>query len=403
MNNATPVFLAFLLVLSLPMMATVGATPSVETSGQSETALQGKQFLQTAPVEVENSTNRLQLDGDVSSGYTEYTPNIGMVFAIADDELRIDHDQYTIVDRKFATASREERIAMINRAYKRIQQREDELERREREAVERHEASERSSRELLQALLRNHNEAAILSDSLDDLKERASQVPSYSLRQTRSNHKKLDYHQTPLRANLEQLSMTPVSSTPRDVVVSTSQTGYQIEIMDGTQYIVETTRFDNRDQTAPDQFGDGEAYDHARGLYPWAGDRPYFQDNSPDHYWTEMSHEQGRLEFYFDSGTGDVYREIQELDASLMPSTEGESWLSSGVTMSVNRTSMGGPIEVTVTDTAASEPMNSTITVDGVEIGETGDDGKLWVISPVGTHELTAKTENGTVTGRITR
>ncbi|MDS0476654.1 hypothetical protein [Natrinema sp. 1APR25-10V2] len=71
--------------------------------------------------------------------------------------------------------------------------------------------------------------------------------------------------------------------------------------------------------------------------------------------------------------------------------------------MTMNRTPKTGPVEITVTDQETNKPVDATVTFDGVEVGRTGDDGTLWVIPLLGSHELEAKTESGTVTATVTR
>lgn len=403
MNNATPALLAFLLVLSLPAMPVVAASPDGGNSRESDMSLQRSPAVQTAPTEIENTTNRLRLTGDVTSEYKSYSPDLGVALASADDELRIDQEQYTIVDDEFETATTEEREILIQTAYERLMDRADTLEQREREAVADHASGDRSTDELLQTLLRNHNEAAKLSETLEELDARAAHVPGYSLTTKRADEKIFDVHRTPVRKNLEQVSETAADDS-HDVVVSTSQNGYSLSMMEGSRYIIETTRFDNRNKTAPNQFEDREAYDRTLELYPWADEHgnPHFQDNSPDHYWTEISHDHGRLEVYLDGGAGDIYREVQELSSPSLPSNDHGPWSNNSVNMTVNKTLPNGPIKVTTTDVETDEPETATITIDGFELGETDEDGTIWVNRPVGTHELKAETANGTVEAIIT-
>ncbi|SER25253.1 hypothetical protein SAMN04489841_3432 [Natrinema salaciae] len=402
MKRSTSVFLAVLLVFSLPTTTGIAANPSGGIDGESD-AIQQRQFQPqvTAPTELENTTNRLTVTGDVRNGYSKYKPDLAVELASGDDELRIDHDQYAIVDSKFESATTEEQREMIRAAYDRLQNRTDALEQRERKAVRAHAAGELSSEALLQTLLRNHNAAGELSESLRQLEAQAKGVPG-ALSSTRADYKTFDYHRTPLRASLERMAANP-DNDYHNVVVTTSQNGYNISVMDGNRYILETARFDNRDTTQVDQFEEGEAYDYSKELYPWASDRPYFQDNSPDHYWAEMDHEQGRLEFYFDSGTGDVYREVQEISAPSLPSTELGPWNGDGLNMTMNRTPTNGPVKVTITDQETGEPVSATVTYDGFEVGETGEDGTLWVVPMLGTNVLEAKTETGVVNGTVTR
>ncbi|WP_254521378.1 DUF7096 domain-containing protein [Natrinema caseinilyticum] len=407
MNNATPALLALLLVLSVPAMTVVAAEPARGTEDGSNAALGRQASPQLLQTDVANTTNRLQLTGDVRSEYIDYRPNLGMALASADDELRIDHEQYTLVEEEFNSATADERAAMIQRAYERLKERADELEQREREAVRAHAAGDHSTAQLLQTLIRNHNEAEILSERLDELDAYADRVPDYSLssRQTRVDKNVFEFHRTSLRASLDRLSEIPTGRSHQNVVVSTSETGYSLSMMESSNYIVETTRFDNRDESAPDQFEDLEAFERTMELYPWADEHgsPHFQDNSPDHYWTEIGHSQGRLEIYLDAGTGDVHREVQELIAPSLPPESLGPWRGDGLNMTMNRTPTSGPIKVMITDQRTGEPVNAAITFDGTEIGRTGDDGSLWVTPLLGTHQLEAKTSDGVVNATVTR
>jgi hypothetical protein len=406
MNDATAALLAVFVVLSLPATAVAAGTPDGGTDRGFEATLQQDSPSGTTPTDVDNTTNRLQLDGDVRSEYAEYSPDLGLALASADDELRIDHEQYAAVDAEFDEATDGERAELIQNAYDRLTNRAAELEQREREAVRAHAAGERSTAELLRTLLRNHNEAILLSERLGDLEERTDRVPGYSLssEQLRADRTTFEFHNSPVRASLERVAESSADGDHLDVVVSTSQDGYALSIMEDSRYIVETTRFSNRDESAPDQFQEFEALEHTTRLYPWADEHGslHFQDNSPTNlYWIDLFHDQGRLEIYLDGGTGNVHREVQELDAPLLPVTGTAVQSGDGLEMTINETPANGPIEVAVTDPETGAPESATVTVDGVEVGETGDDGKLWVVPPLGEYELAATTTTGSVNATL--
>ena len=410
MNNATPALFAFLLAVSLPAMAGVAAMPAGGVNSESDAVLQQQSPQQVTrttvvpeatPVEAANTTNRLHVTGEVRSEYTAYRPGLGLALASADDELRIDHEQYTIIESEFNEATAAEQAAMIQAAYDQLKQRADELEQREQQAVRAHAAGDRSTASLVRLLIRNHNEAAVLSEYFDELATRAEQVPDGSLssRQVRIDENVFNAHRTSLRASLSRLADSSADSSQSGIVVSTSQTGYSLSMMYGDTSVGETTRFDNRDETATDQFDDFEAFQHTMELYPWAAEHgsPHFQDNSPNHYWTEISHNQGRLEVYLDAGTGEVYREVQELTAPSLPVAHSRTQTSEGLEITVNETPANGPAKVTVTETDAGNPTGATIMLNGREIGETAPDGTLWFVPPSSEYRLTAKTANGNV------
>ncbi|MFD1563254.1 hypothetical protein ACFR99_06810 [Haloarchaeobius amylolyticus] len=398
MNKVTSTFLVVLLILSVPSVTVTAAAPAPEDG--SHASVQRNPSLQT---DVTNTTNRLELDDDVRSEHTNSATGLGTTLASADDELRVDHGQYVLVDDEFAEASAEERAAMLETAYERLTRQADELEERERTAVREHAAGERSSAALLQTLLRNQNEAVALSQQISVIDDRAERVPDYSLSasQIRAEDKALESHQTVLRSNLER--NLPAENDPHKVLISTTQNGYSISMIDGNQYLVERSRFDNRAESGSDRFENGEAYDHIDELYPWASEfGPHFQDNSPDYYWAEIAHDQGRLEFYFDSETGDVYREIQELSVPTLPTVDNQTWSRDELEMTITKTPANGPLEVEVTDSETGDPVQATITVDGVELGMTDEDGHLWIVQPQNDYRLKAETTTESVNATIT-
>ncbi|WP_049921894.1 DUF7096 domain-containing protein [Halopiger djelfimassiliensis] len=404
MNNAIPALLALLLICSLPAIGLVAADLGDRAHTEPFRVLQESDSDQRTPVEVNGTTNRLPLSGDVTTEHSEFGPNFGTTFATHDDALRMDHEQYVLADREFDAANPDKQAVMIRTAYSRLIERIDALEERERKAVRAHANGDRSKAELVQLLVRNHNEAALIEATITELDSKSDEVPGFSLssHQIQGDKRTLDLHQTPLRANLERTSRAPSTDMEHDLRVQTSESGYRLSTVENGMYLSETIRFDNRDTDAADQFeGNDEVEDYVRSLYPWAEDvglAHYYGAKEHPLHWIGIYGDYGDLEVYLDGGAGEVYREFQELSTTELPTTNSESASNDGLTLSINETPADGPVEVRVTDSTTGDPVPATVSVDGHEVGETAADGTRWILPSDGESEITAETTDGTVT-----
>ncbi|TYT62320.1 DUF7096 domain-containing protein [Natrialba swarupiae] len=407
MNSATAALLALLLVCSLPAMTLVAADSSGLAEFESSGSVQDQSPQQT-PVEVDGTTNRLPI-GDAGTSYTHVGTDLGTVLASSDDELRIDHEQYVIAEREFDTASPDEQAAMIEDAHDRIEERALELEEREEEIIRGHANGERSDGEAVRMLLRNYNEAVALQNALDDLNQHADMVPGYSLsnQQRDATEATLGFHRTPIRTNLALASERVDPNTEYDIRLQTSQHGYRVSILDGSTYVSETTRFDNREPHSSDQFAEIEdqtnpAFERGQELYPWASDSgsPSYPLGSGPHL-VRLVLDDHHLEIYLDGGSGEVHRELQELSVSSLPVDSSQSWTNDGLEMTLNETPANGPAEVVVTDESTGDPVPATISIDDHEVGQTGVDGSRWILPPDDNYELIAETDSGTVEATV--
>lgn len=405
MNNATPAFFALLLVCSLSAASLVAAAPAPSEPDETADELQQRAALQqTDPAPIENTTNRLGLAGDVRNGHAEYDPALETTLASTDDRLGLDYEQYAVVEREFDAADPDEREALLEDAHDRLNERTATLEQREREVVRAHANGERTDTELLQTLMRNTNEATALSAAFEDLDDRTDAIPGYSLpTPLLAEQTVLDFHQTPIRENLDAAGQFSGIDSAYQVQIRTSQSGYSLSMIDGSTYLVETTRFDHRDTDAPDQFANlssSETHDQATEFYPWAAEHgsSHFQDNSAEQlYWTRIDPDPGYVEMYLDGGTGEVHREVQSLALSDLPVTDQHNRIDDGLAVSLNETPAEGPVEVTVTNATTEEPEPATVFVDGVEVGETDEDGNMWFVPPTNGYELTVEASSGTL------
>lgn len=411
MNSATPVVLAMLLVTSLLAMPVIAAGPEADDATRDAPDSQFQQLtLQQAsssPVEAEDTTNRLQPSGEIRDERTTYGTDLGLALASVDDHLRVDHEQYTIVDSEFDDATADERKNMVREADNRISERTEALAEREREAVRDHEAGDSTDTELIQTLLRNYHEAAVLWDALDELdNDRTDAIPGYGLsnKQVRADKAALDLHQTSLRASLDQSSQSSGWDEQPDVRIQTSENGYSLSMIEGDMYVLETVRFDNRNTSAENQFeeySNSETMEAATEHYPWAGGEQSwssFNDYGEQNlYFVEMEDDRNHLKVYLDGGTGEVYRESQELALDSLPEYDSESWINDDIELTLTETPVNGPVEVRVADMVSDEPERATVSMNGEVLGETDEDGTLWLLPPLDEYHVTVETDSGSV------
>ncbi|WP_255193528.1 DUF7096 domain-containing protein [Natronobeatus ordinarius] len=360
-------------------------------------------------VEADATTNRLVLEGDVRSSYVETSPNLGATLAAQDDAVRIDNERF-VVDRAITDGSTVERQEAIEAAYDRIQTRVDALESREHEAVSAHVSGQLSDEALLTVLRRNYEEANALDEALEQLEAGADQTIGISI-DTKPDQMFLEQYRGPVRSQFEVGGSGP--QTTADVRLETSADGVSLAMIAGDEYVTETIRFDNRElDRSPEVESLSAAEEYAELYYPWTvNEQPVgvrmglntISDYSPVRlHWVEMRTVQGDLEVSLDTGSTGVYREVQSLSIESVPSTsQEETWTNDTLELSINRTAVDGPMEVVVTDQETGDPADVTVVVDGRELGQTGEDGTLWILPPVGEFELSAQTPDETVNATV--
>ena len=437
-NAVSAALLALLLVCSLPAIALAGVDPAADESlsaadidygeptttdspgYESQSTSESEAFRELTAVtvddasmrgvvEADETTNRLVLEGDVRSSHVQTSPDLGATLAAQDDAVRIDNERFA-VDRVVSDGSTAERQAAIEAAYDRIQTRADALESREHEAVSDHVSGQLSDEALSTVLWRNYEESKALDEALERLEADADQTIGISI-DTKPDQVFLEQYRGPVRSQFEGGEADPQTAT--DVRLETSADGVSLATIAGDEYVTETIRFDNREpDRSPEIESLSAAEEYAERYYPWTvNEQPVgarmglntISDYSPVKlYWAEMRTVQGDLRVSLDTGSTGVYREVQSLSIESLPSTaQEESWTNDTLELSINRTAVDGPMEVVVTDQETGEPADVTVAVDDRELGQTGEDGSLWILPPAGEFELSAQTPDETVNATV--
>ncbi|KDE57918.1 hypothetical protein EL22_08505 [Halostagnicola sp. A56] len=409
MTNAIPALLALLLVVSLPAMTVTAAAP-----GPAQERIEEQHELpllqSVEPVPIQDTTNRLTLD-PTRNDSVEYGQSLGTILAQSDDDIRNEYEWVVLFDEEFETVDDSERDEMINASLENVRDRTDKLERREREAVRAHAAGEMSTNRLLQTLIRNYNDANALEQRIEEIMRRSDEVIGYSIdtdvqKDLRSDRERLAVQQGTVRALAASTEQGTGTGTEDglSIEVQTSDAGYRLQTMVDDTYVVETTRFDNRDVDRLNKYEDqGEAFDRFEELYPWAtedGTESFSNDNGDpwNLYRVEIPHSQGILTSFLDSNLGQVFHEVQELNVETLPVSASTTETADGLELTHNETSSDGPVRVQVNETESDAPVESaTISVDGAEIGETDENGVFWYVPPSESYELEVESGSSTV------
>ncbi|ELZ01448.1 hypothetical protein C482_06729 [Natrialba chahannaoensis JCM 10990] len=402
MNSATPALLALLLVCSLPAITVVAASPERGVAGGTydQHNLQHATVEQATPIEIENTTNQLPLTGEIRGSHAETGASLGSAFTSSTTQLQVDHEQYVLAEREFGSANETEQAVMIENAYDQLRDRIESLNDREQDAVTDHAAGDISDGELTQVLLHNYYEATALQNALTELETSDDLVSEdvLSSRQLRADRTILDFQTTTIRTNLDAASSMEDATEQYEFRIQTSQDGYRLSILDGETYVTETVRFDNRDEGAPNQFEGFEANDRAMELYPWVEEHSntdYHDRSSENLYLIDAVHNNRDIDILLDGGTGEVYREAQEVPIGSLPTVETETRSFSEFELTLNKTPAIGPVELTASDKDTGDPAQAMVEVDGVVLGETDDDGTITYLPPTSEYNLTVNYESG--------
>ena len=372
----------------------------------------------TTPIVAErNTTGYLDLATTVrTSRFGTATFDVGG--AVAADGGRT-HSTYQATRLRTAFAetdgNRTEQRLVVARSADRIDEDITVLEQRAQSALDRYNAGTTSTRTYLREL-------AAIDAAADSLRDTVDLLSTYN--------SAADEPIPPARIAAQKARLLPLQGPVRDralaamrgdtpsvrVFVETSERGVVLATIDRSgftpRYIREAHVPSARDPDGTDRFLLGasraesleRAQERAAELYPWTFDNrgpidtgtftgpPYLFRTGVYPVIVDHPHapsESGDLRIFLDGSTRDVYREVQFKDLPEVPTTFAAANSSDGVSLSVNRTRSGGPMQVTVTNASTGEPLAADVLVNGEPAGRTGGEGQYWVIAPRPTANVT--------------
>lgn len=181
--------------------------------------------------------------------------------------------------------------------------------------------------------------------------------------------------------------------------------GVSLATIEDGEYVRETYRADNRNPEAQAPVDLDNAFANAQSLYPWAANNTVRRFNVPIYGNTAngivIDHNYGTLVSYVDASTDAVYSERQMVGLSQLPADIEHSEAVNNTTLQTSRTYSGGPLLVRVANETGA-PVDSTVSLDGDSVGNTGEDGRLWVLSPAGEYNVTTTREGVTLSVNVT-
>lgn len=366
-------------------------------------------------VSVPNTTNYLGLSPDdvQTEGFGTVTVDVSAALASETGRLDAAFSRHQL-RAAYANANTDVgRITVLRAARNRVASSVDDLESRERAALEAYNAGDVSAREYLRELAVIDARSEELQPVVQELERLAGRVEDPPVTDTEIARLKsrLISVQGPVRDEVGQVLAGEGNQTQR-VYVETSSDGIVlatvIESDTGPKYIREAYAPSNRRPGAPDSF-DGNYFvvvNRLHNLYPWTFTLENFHGWSVNEnldlrpvgvYRFTISHDHGHLTTFFDGGSNTTFMEYQRKTISAIPTRPPVTNISDGLRMQVNRTRTGGPLEVRVVDNATGAPVDGRITIDGEVIGRTGGDGRLWTIGPPARFTVNATTADGNV------
>lgn len=278
-----------------------------------------------------------------------------------------------------------EREARIEEELDRIETRTTTLANQERRAVREFTADERDPQELLATLAEIDRAAATLEARTDRLADAAGSDDS-AASSDRLAAVRYDLHtmQGPVRDHAADV-LAGESSGSR-VFVETGDDSVSLAAIDGDQYVRETTRADRRSEDQP-ELSDETVEELVVGEYPqlWA-ERTSFRHGPGNRLSVQLSN--GNFDAFVDGGSESIVRDSQRVPLGLVGPSERTVKEQDGIEVTVRRTYIGGPMQLSVADADTGEPLSaSTVTMGQADrenepLGETNDDGTLWTMTP---------------------
>jgi len=171
-------------------------------------------------------------------------------------------------------------------------------------------------------------------------------------------------------------------------------------INDGA-YIREAYRFDNR--ATGGQITAATAEDIVAAQYPW------FWERRSGGTWSiggpgslslvSIEIDEGSLQTFIDGTTEERFVEHQRIALEEVVPVTRTTKRQDGLAVTVDRTYVGGPLDVRVVDVDTGQPVDADVSIgqngqESVSVGSTANDGHVWTLTPRGTFTLTILAED---------
>jgi hypothetical protein len=297
-----------------------------------------------------------------------------------------------------------ERRQAVRRTADRIDARIQQLETRERRAVGNYASGQLTETQFLRAMAVVDAEARDLEGLVETLYRQNERLDDPVL--TRDELGEFRARLLPLYGPVRQrIGEATHTGDGQRVYVETADTDIVLSTVDApqfddSQYVREAHIRGARGEAQRSSFSAEEVEQRFAELYPWThenqeggiqigryGGRPHVFTSAG--VWPlDVGHAHASttpgLVTFFDGTTADVFRELQFIDPTLVPTTTAQNTTATGdVRLVVETTRAGGPLGVAVIDNETDEPIDAAVDMNGRSLGRTGGD-RLWTVAPRG-------------------
>lgn len=369
MGRAVTLVLAVLLVCTLPVASYSGGSPAdrlqtPSNNGKPVADLENADWL--GPANPTNGTGYVAIDLsatltadaiDLQSQYAEHRVDVRLEEADSDAERR----------------------AIVREETRVLSERVTELREHERKLYRDYHEDEIGERELLIELAAVHTQAVVLERSASTLDEIGSgsdhedRIEAIEVETATMKGPVREQIAKALRGEIDPTRVY-VESDGNGVVLATIHDGY---------FYREAESIDARDPAGDPRLDSlGESEERINELYPEVVPTANWSYSEIGHgvHEADGTYSGGSITVYLDRTTTDVYREHLTLRLDQTDTTLLENETEDGVRLSVMGTGAGGPAAISLTDADSGASLSGDITVNDRHLGETDDEGQLWII-----------------------
>jgi len=399
---------AFAPVLALLLVVATVAVPVTAFTAPQNSAAAELDSTSRVIAPLDNFSNYASIPAENITGSTYGSATVDVGTSIAADTTALHSNYQTTVfeDRFYSTDGPKDRDKIIRTQVERLEDETAQLQSQRTDAIQSYAAGSTSTETFVRSMALIDAKAREMARTVTQIK-RASRSVSYSLPRS------LDERLEKLRGKLEVLRGPVAQRASRAVAgdgtinaiyVENADSGYTLAMVTEESYIRETYLANERRPGATDQFRESDLYlvnaANRRGieLYPWVTN-----DASPSGqalggtgiYRFRADYTSGELTAYLDGGTTNVFRELQRQSVTAVPVSDSIVARNGTLRVRVNTTYETGPMSVTVLQDGTGRPLNATVSINGRELGQTGNDGSLWVVEPRPGVPVTVETSSG--------
>lgn len=343
------------------------------------------------------SAVELPSDDPPETAYPTVGSDLGLVAHAGDADLRAAFEQAAL-EHRYANAEGADRTAVLEGHLDRLAEERDALLTREREAIAALLADGDVTR-ALRELVRVHAEARARQATLTDLEALLAGHADGDLSAVVGTLAgRYEVHAGPVRAVLLDVASGAATAHPR---ISVHDTGIVYETVAGGWYVREGTRFDRLTATGPDRVGGLAAADSiVAAAYPETTTRAV-RDLGEGRYRVERTGDAGHVVAHVSGPTEAVAHVRYRHRVDRFENVRTASTTADGLEVEVRYPADGGPLSVEVERAGEGTPVDATVYVrhdtTWVELGTTGDGGRLRSIAPARPFDVRVVAPDGSI------